>query len=96
MGNYRNFLNAIAYNRLTTIPDIPDFKLMVGSAENLNPLPTLIYRDYYGEEAKALIEPFKNMPAEKVDPQLVGITYTPDDFVNNTIFLGQATAGGGL
>lgn len=96
MGQYRQFLNNIAYERLTTKADIPDFKLMVGSAENLTPLPTLIYRDYFGADAKALIEPFKKMPAEKVDPQLVGITYTPDDFVNNTIFLGQATAGGGL
>ena len=95
MNGYRGILNRIAYNQLTLSPDIPDFKLMVGSAENLNPLPTLIYRDYYGEQAKALIEPMKNLKAEQVDPQLVGITYTPDDFVNNTIFLGDPVAGGG-
>lgn len=88
---YRNIVNAIAYNQLTTVPNIPDFKLMVGGAEKLSPLPLLIYKDLSIPQAKALIPPPKR---EEVDLPLQGTTYTVDDFVNNTFWLGTPIDGG--
>lgn len=90
---YQHALNTGAYNRLVRPQAIPDFKLMVGSAEALHSLPITMYKDFYGKQAKALIEPIKDLPAEKVDPQLVGKTYEPNDFIYNDFWLGNPIDG---
>ena len=40
---YRQVLNAHALNNINRMPQIPDYHLMVGSAEELAPLPLLLY-----------------------------------------------------
>lgn len=40
---YRNMLNRFALQSVIKAPNIPDFHLMVGSAEDLASLPLLIY-----------------------------------------------------
>lgn len=40
---YRQILNAVALSQIRRDPDIPDFHLMVGSAEDLTPQPITIY-----------------------------------------------------
>lgn len=40
---YKGILNRFALNTLIKNPNIPDFHLMVGSAETLAPLPLLVY-----------------------------------------------------
>lgn len=42
---YRGMLNQFALNTLAKRPNIPDFHLMVGSAETLAPLPLLVYEN---------------------------------------------------
>ena len=39
---YRQVLDGIAVNNLVKLPNIPDYHLMVGSAECLAPLPLII------------------------------------------------------
>lgn len=56
MNGYRGIINNFALNTLTKAPNIPDFHLMVGSAETLAPLPLLIY-----ENAKVPSEVIQNM-----------------------------------
>lgn len=56
MGGYNAILNKFALNTLTKPPNIPDFHLMVGSAETLAPLPLLVY-----ESAKVPSELVQNM-----------------------------------
>jgi hypothetical protein len=51
MKTYRNVIDRFALNTLQKLPDIPDFHLMVGSAESLNSLPLLVY-----ENAKVPVE----------------------------------------
>lgn len=91
---YRGIVNQIAYNRLTRVPEIPDFHLMVGAAEAHYPVPVLIYKDVPTEQAKALIRPINEMKREEVDLPLQGTTYTTDDFVTNTFYLGAPIDGG--
>lgn len=45
MNGYRSVLNAIALSQVATVPNIPDFHLMIGSAECLESLPLLIYKN---------------------------------------------------
>ena len=40
---YRQVIDRFALNQLIKNPDIPDFHLMVGSAEILDSLPLLVY-----------------------------------------------------
>lgn len=56
MNGYRGIINNFALNALIKPPNIPDFHLMVGSAETLAPLPLLVY-----ENAKVPNEIVKNM-----------------------------------
>lgn len=56
MNGYRGTLNQFALKTLIKAPNIPDFHLMVGSAETLAPLPLLVY-----ENAKVPTEIVKNM-----------------------------------
>lgn len=44
MSNYMSILNAHAIGVLAQSPAIPDYHLMVGSAECLSPLPLLVYQ----------------------------------------------------
>lgn len=90
---YKSILNYIGLSQLLKPPDIPDYHLMVGSAECLESLPLAIYKDYLPAQAMALVEPLQNMSAEDVDPDLVGKTYTPNDFIYDDWFLGNPTGG---
>lgn len=91
MVYYRSIANNIALHRLQRPIATPDYRLMVGEAEKLSPLPLLLYRDVPTKQAKALIPPAKR---ENVDIPLQGTTYTTDDFVNNTFWLGAPIVGG--
>ena len=88
---YRGIMNRIALQQLATVPDIPDYHLMIGSAEQLASVPVLIYQTVVPPEAKALIPPASR---EEMDTPLNGTTYTTDDFINNTFYLGNPIDGG--
>lgn len=92
MLEYQRFLNAQGYQTLARPCLIPDFRLMVGSAECLHELPVMRYEDYISPQAAAVVNPIQKMPAEQVDPKLVGVTYTPNDFIQGDWFLGPSTA----
>lgn len=42
---YKSMLNQFALNTLSKLPNIPDYHLMVGSAERLDSLPLLVYKN---------------------------------------------------
>ena len=56
MNGYRGTIDRFALNTLIKAPNIPDYHLMVGSAETLAPLPLLVY-----ENAKVPTEVVNNM-----------------------------------
>lgn len=43
--SYRQVIDAFALQSVSKLPEIPDFHLMVGTAEELCPLPLMIYAD---------------------------------------------------
>lgn len=88
---YRGMMNRFALNTLIKNPETPDFHLMVGAAEDLAPMPLMIYKDVTGVEVKPLIPDAKR---EDVDLSLQGTTYAQSDFPNNIFWLGAAIDGG--
>lgn len=40
---YRSIIDGIALSQIQRVPDIPDYHLMIGSAEDLSPQPVTVY-----------------------------------------------------
>lgn len=91
---YRGIIDNIGLNVRRKNPEIPDFHLMVGTAENLASVPLLLYNDFNTYIPKPLQENIEMMKNEDVRQKLNGESYTIDDFVNNTFFLGNVVDGG--
>ena len=94
MLEYQKILNAIALKQIKKEPHIPDMRLMVGSAEQLMPMPIFIYQNYMGDIPKALQQPINNLKIEDIQTGFNSGALTPDDFVNNTYFIGNPIDGG--
>lgn len=91
-ANYRKFLNSVGLMVRTKNPDIPDHKLMVGSAEDHTSQPAMVYRDYKTPAYKTLSDPLASISGpDGVAASQVGTVYEPDDFVRNTFYLGEPT-----
>ena len=90
---YRGILDNIGYHTRVKRPEIPDYHLMVGTAENLASVPLILYNDFYANIPEPLQKPLEQMKAEDVAQKLDGTTFTVNDFVNNDFFLGDAVGG---
>lgn len=89
MGNYRNIIDRQALNVVRKNPDIPDYHLMVGQAEQLAPLPILVYQDYMTAEVAKMLPKTADMTAEEVQRKLKTGELTIDDFFQNVYPLGN-------
>ena len=90
---YRGIIDNIGLNVRVKKPYIPDYHLMIGTAENLASVPLLLYNDFNTYIPKPLQKPIEQMKLEDVTMKLDGVQYTTDDFVNNTFFIGNAVGG---
>lgn len=90
---YRGILDNIGYNARVKKPEIPDMRLMIGTAENLASVPLILYNDFNMYIPTPLQKPIEQMKVEEVATKLDGTTFTVNDFVNNDFFLGNAVGG---
>ena len=77
---YRQILDGFALRSLAKAPNIPDFHLMVGSAESLEPLPVLAYA--YASVPEAVVENMKtvnNMTNEQISEAIENNTLEVND-----------------
>lgn len=88
--NYRSVCNAFALGQIKKDPDIPDFHLMVGSAEYLSSLPVLASGNYVPKQDYKLMTSYANMEAEDVTKAINEGALEVDDFIENTYFTGAA------
>ena len=86
---YKPIVNAFALQQLTKPVDIPDFRLMVGSSECLEPLPLLIYKDLTVSQGNPVMKPYEQMSLEEAAEKLQTTGLTVDDFPGNTLYLGD-------
>lgn len=94
MANYyRQLLNAHALKNITKMPNIPDYHLMVGSAEELAGLPTLIHSNYIPEAAKAMTADINKLSDEEVAAALENNNLEVNDFMENVAAIGSGLGG---
>ena len=86
---YRPYVNAHGLSQLIKKPDIPDMRLMVGSAEELEPLPLMIYADLGPRQAPAVMQTYDSLSIEDVQEKIGSTSLTIDDFPGNTLYLGD-------
>lgn len=90
---YRGIINNIGNNQMKKVPEIPDFKLMVGTAEHLASMPVLVYSDYVNLIPEPLRKPLESMSHEEATEKLTNGTVSPNDFVGDVFWLGDAIGG---
>ena len=85
---YRQTLNAFAYKQVTKPVHIPDYHLMVGSAENLNPLPIILSKQYVPSEVAIKQAQLNKLSDEEIEKALSTNALEVNDFNLNLITLG--------
>lgn len=93
MANYRQILNAHALKNITKMPNIPDYHLMVGSAEELAGLPTLIQTNYVPDSVKAMTADVNKLTDEEVAQALENNMLEVNDFMDNLAAIGAGLGG---
>ena len=92
MNGYRNILNNIAMSQVATVPNIPDFHLMVGSAECLDGLPLLVYENASVPNAVVQnMQSVSNLSNDEISEKIASGSLEVND-----INLNLATLGGGI
>lgn len=94
-NNYQQFLNFMGLKAKTKTAVIPDPKLMVGSAESLAPQDVLIYKDYTNASYNILTKQLNNIDNTQAEYGISDGEFSPDDFVQNTFYLGEPTSASG-
>lgn len=93
MSEYRQVLDSFALHTLMKNPDIPDYHLMVGSAEMMDSLPVMIYQDFVPAQYAPLVREMKDLSTEQIQEGFDSGQLTIDDFIDTTFFLGDALGG---
>lgn len=87
----RSIFNTHALNQMTHLPDIPDVKLGVGSAEIHKSIPVIQYQHFVPEEAVPLVDHMKNMSHEDMQRGFMNGELSIDDFPSQSLFMGKPT-----
>ena len=90
---YRNIINAIALRQIKKPVEIPDYHLMVGTAEQLKSQPIVHYVDFMPKSTYDNL-PNPEMTFEEVQQNLASGTLTIDDFFQNVYPLGEPIVKG--
>ena len=91
MGFMRSAANKHAMGLIKTRPDIPDQRLMVGSAECLSRMPVVIYKKAVPKEAVPLVDHFNNLSYDDVQKGLLQGSLSYEDFPGHVLYMGQPT-----
>lgn len=87
---YRQVLNGFAIKSLAKRPNIPDFHLMVGSAECLESLPVLVYNNAsVPVEVVQNLQMANSMSNDEIAQAIADGNLEPDDLSWNKALLGS-------
>ena len=87
---YKQVLNQFALNTLIKKPNIPDFHLMVGSAENLASLPLLVYeKAKVPTEVVQVMNETKNKSSEEIAEAIANNNLEVNDLNWNLALIGS-------
>lgn len=84
MANYRKILNAQGLKNLSKLPQIPDYHLMVGSAENLGSLPIIVYEKGIPKEVSVMVQNMSEISDQEMAEKLTAGEISINDMMANT------------
>lgn len=89
MATYRQVLNAFALKNLAKMPSIPDYHLMMGAAEELAPVPLLLYEStLVSPEVIKGMQIAENVSNGDIESAIANGTLEVNDFNINIATLG--------
>ena len=93
MATYRKILNAHALKHITKAPNIPDYHLMVGSADELSGLPTLVNTNYVPDAVRVMTADVNKLTDEEIAQALESNRLEVNDFMENVASIGAGLGG---
>lgn len=86
---YRQNLDRFALQSVHKMPNIPDYHLMVGSAEDLASLPLLVYKNAsVPKEISEHIQTMHDLNSDDIAEAIANNTLEVNDLNGNMVFLG--------
>ena len=82
-GKYRAYLNLIALKQVIKPVYIPDVKLCIGEAENLQSVPVMVLKSAMPKPKTAQTIQPAYLPYEKFGKNFTGDVLKPEDFYND-------------
>ena len=90
---YQNIINKIAFGVLNKKPQIPDYHLMVGTAEVLGEVPLLVPQGKIPVEVAKALETMSKADNETIVSAIQNNTLEINDFNGNTAIIGSVIGG---
>lgn len=87
---YRRLLNMQGLRALAVPCQIPDYRLMIGNAEDLSPQPIMVFTDFMPQQVAQALPDVTDMSYEDIQQDLASGKLTIDDFFTNVYPLGEA------
>lgn len=93
--NYRSICNAFALQKLYKLPEMPDFTLGIGSAENLSPVPVMIQKQHVVPSVVVEnMKKYSQLSNEDISRMIEENVIEVNDLNDNTGLLGSPLGGG--
>lgn len=86
---YRQTLDRFGLQSLTTTVQIPDYRLMIDTAEDLAPIPLLIFEDLYSKYVVEQMQKNAKMTPEEINKAIQNNEMEINDFYGNSMFIGN-------
>lgn len=90
---YRKVINGIALGVLLNNPDIPDYHLMVGTAEHLDGLNLMISQTKIPKKVADGLEKVTTLSNETIEQAIADGTLEINDYSSNNAILGSMIGG---
>lgn len=90
---YRNIINGIALGVLLKNPDMPDYRLMIGTAEHLDSVPLLISQTKIPSKVAESMEEKNTLSNDALEKAIANNTLEINDVSDSGAILGALIGG---
>ena len=90
---YKQNINRQAYNVINKLPDVPDYHLMIGDAEELNTVPVLVAKTYVPKYAVKTQADISSATDDEIAFMLENNIIEVNDLNANVMSIGEGLGG---
>ena len=90
---YKQNINRQAYNVLNKLPEVPDYHLMIGNAEELNTVPVLVTKTYVPKYAVKTQADISTATDDEIAYMLENNIIEVNDLNANVMSIGEGLGG---